>query len=154
MFVQILIGGALTMFTTLLGLAAFPIVESIFEREEQHVHDDPRTVRVVLLVATSVLWLTSLMVAACWAWATLLKFLGLFETLEEALYFSMVAFTTLGFGDIVLPEEWNVLSGMMAINGLFMVGLLSATFVDVMRRVRALQLEIRAFRAKRRASKD
>ena len=35
--------------------------------------------------------------------------LGLFESMEEALYFSVVALTTLGFGDVTLDAQWRLL---------------------------------------------
>ena len=37
-------------------------------------------------------------------WAFAMMGLGIFDSLELSVYFSLVAFTTLGFGDILLPE--------------------------------------------------
>jgi hypothetical protein len=48
--------------------------------------------------------------------------LGAIETLETAVYFSTVTFTTLGFGDITLDEDWRLLSSFEAANGLLMFG--------------------------------
>ena len=46
------------------------------------------------------------------------------DTFEKAMYFSVVTFTTLGYGDITLPEqEWRMLSGIEALNGILLVGL-------------------------------
>jgi len=44
------------------------------------------------------------------------------EALEPALYFSLVAFTTVGFGDLVLEPSWRVLSAIEAANGVMMFG--------------------------------
>jgi hypothetical protein len=44
--------------------------------------------------------------------------LDIFGTLEGAVYFSIVAYTTLGFGDILLPLDWRLLGGMASANGL------------------------------------
>ena len=46
------------------------------------------------------------------AWALLYLFNPLISTLpdlETAFYFSMVTFTTLGFGDVVLTGQWRTL---------------------------------------------
>lgn len=40
----------------------------------------------------------------------------------SAFYFSMVTFTTLGYGDIVLSGEWRTLASVQAANGVIMFG--------------------------------
>lgn len=45
-----------------------------------------------------------------------------FETLEKAVYFSLVTFTTLGYGDITIAPEYRLLSGIEAINGILLIG--------------------------------
>lgn len=45
------------------------------------------------------------------------------DTFGEAMYFSLVTFTTLGYGDITLADEhWRLLSGIEALNGILLVG--------------------------------
>jgi hypothetical protein len=41
---------------------------------------------------------------------------------EEAVYFSFVTFTTLGYGEITLTAGWRLLSGIEALNGILLVG--------------------------------
>ncbi|MGB3020865.1 MAG: potassium channel family protein, partial [Methyloceanibacter sp.] len=48
--------------------------------------------------------------------------LGAIGSFEQAVYFSTVTFTTLGFGDIILDERWRLLSSFEAANGLLMFG--------------------------------
>jgi hypothetical protein len=42
--------------------------------------------------------------------------------LETAFYFSMVTFTTLGFGDVVLTGPWRTLASIQAANGVIIFG--------------------------------
>ena len=42
--------------------------------------------------------------------------------LETAFYFSMVTFTTLGFGDVVLIGQWRTLASIQAANGVIIFG--------------------------------
>ena len=56
------------------------------------------------------------------------------ETMEKALYFSMVTFTTLGFGDITLSSQWRILSGIEAMNGIMLFGWTTALLFSVLQR--------------------
>jgi hypothetical protein len=59
--------------------------------------------------------------------------LGLFDSFEPALYFSIISFTTVGFGDVVLEPGWRLLAGMTATHGLLNFGLFTAFLVEVFR---------------------
>ena len=53
------------------------------------------------------------------------------ESPEEAIYFSMVTFTTLGFGDVTLQPESRLLSGIEAMSGILLFGWSTALFFSV-----------------------
>jgi len=61
--------------------------------------------------------------------------LGIFEELEVAVYFSLVAYTTLGFGDVILPEQWHILAGLTAANGFLVFGWSTAFHVEYVSRL-------------------
>jgi len=54
---------------------------------------------------------------------------------EEAVYFSFVTFTTLGYGDITLGEGWRLLSGIEALNGILLVGWTTAMIFAVVQNI-------------------
>lgn len=56
-------------------------------------------------------------------------------TFEQALYFSVVTFTTLGYGDVTLSEGWRLLSGIEALNGILLVGWSTATLFVMVQRI-------------------
>lgn len=56
------------------------------------------------------------------------------KTFEEAVYFSLVTFTTLGYGDITLGENWRLLSGAEAVNGILLAGWSTALLFTVVQR--------------------
>ncbi len=68
-------------------------------------------------------------------WAGLYVTVGALPGLEEALYFSLVTFTTLGYGDVTLPEQWRMLGAFQAANGILMFGWTTALIVAVAQRV-------------------
>lgn len=75
-----------------------------------------------------------------WAAAYLrLTPVGELRTLEEAVYFSFVTFSTLGYGDITLSEGWRLLSGIEALNGILLVGWTTALLFAVVQRTMKAQ---------------
>ena len=68
-------------------------------------------------------------------WAAAYLLLDVFDAVETAVYFSIVSFTTLGFGDIILEQQWRLLSGLTASNGLIAFGLNTAFMVEVLSRL-------------------
>lgn len=66
-------------------------------------------------------------------WATVYLALGAISEFENALYFSTVTYTTLGFGDVVLGEEWRLLSAFEAANGVIIFGWTTALIVVALR---------------------
>ncbi|MEM1234987.1 MAG: ion channel [Pseudomonadota bacterium] len=51
---------------------------------------------------------------------------GSFATLEEALYFAVASYTTLGFGDVLIAEEVRILGALPAVAGLISFGISTA----------------------------
>ncbi|RFB06379.1 two pore domain potassium channel family protein [Parvularcula marina] len=90
------------------------------------------TFRLVLIS----LWLFAAHIGSMWMWAALYLETGISQTLEEALYFSMVTYTTLGFGDILAPVDWRLLTGAASANGLLLLGLSGAVIIDFTERLR------------------
>jgi voltage-gated potassium channel len=66
---------------------------------------------------------------------------GGLKNLPEAIYFSIITFTTLGYGDITLSEQWHLLSGMEAMVGITVFGLTTAMLFAVIQRVWKLKIQ-------------
>lgn len=64
-------------------------------------------------------------------WAILFIYLDEFELFKDALYFSGVTFSTLGYGDIVLTSHWKLLSPLEAANGILMFGVSTAVITTM-----------------------
>jgi len=98
------------------------------------------------VIAGVSLWVLGVITAGVWLWAFAYQWIGAFVTLEEAVYFSLVCFTTLGFGDVLLPQDWRILAGMTAANGFLNFGLLTALLIEALRQIRVGQFERRKSR--------
>jgi hypothetical protein len=55
--------------------------------------------------------------------------------LHSAFYFSAVTYTTTGYGDLVLPNEWRLVGGVEALTGILMCGWSAAFFFAVVTRM-------------------
>jgi hypothetical protein len=141
MFVQITIGSVLMIASILIAGVSFWAMEVFLVRFRPYLSRKPHRPKLGLILGVAAIWILGQITAGVWMWAAALIGLGVFETLETSVYFSLVAFTTLGFGDILLPQEWRLLGGMAAANGLLNMGLLTALLVEALRVVRNSQLD-------------
>ena len=68
-------------------------------------------------------------------WAISYLSIGAFDTFEQALYFSMVTYTTLGYGDLVLTDDHRLMGAIEAANGVIMLGWSTAIVVFAIQKV-------------------
>jgi hypothetical protein len=64
-------------------------------------------------------------------WASLFVYLGEFNDFMTAFYHSVVNFSTLGYGDMVMSEKNRLLGALEALNGVLMIGLSTGTMFVV-----------------------
>ncbi|MFV0437886.1 MAG: potassium channel family protein [Desulfopila sp.] len=74
------------------------------------------------------------LVESCF-WALSYVLLGAIDSLEAAVYFSMVTYTTLGYGDVVLGPNWRLLASFEAANGIVMFGWTTAIVMAAIRHI-------------------
>ena len=136
MILQFIIGFAIILATILSHVGFMAIAESGLRRE--HIWPGKRAgpFRFAVLLIGMTLWLLVSITIAVWLWALCLVLLDIFHDMETSVYFALVSFTTLGFGDITLSKDWRILSGLMAANGLIVFGLTTAILVDFLSRFR------------------
>jgi hypothetical protein len=65
-------------------------------------------------------------VLEAWVWAGFYYWHGLFSDLETSLYFSLGTYTTIGYGDVVLPQKWRLVGAIEGIAGVLLCGLSTA----------------------------
>lgn len=80
-----------------------------------------------------VLVLGNVVQVSIWAWLFLV--LDEFEAFSTAFYHSMVNFATLGYGDIVMSEQWRLLGAFEAGGGVTMFGLTTGAVMATLGRV-------------------
>lgn len=143
MLLQIAVGTALLLTNITLAAVASMVLEVIFLRLHGWLLREPHRPKLVLVVAGVSLWVLGVITAGTWIWALAYDALHVFPSLEESVYFSLVAYTTLGLGDLVPVADWRLLAGMEAANGFLNFGLLTALLIEALRQVRLNQVEHR-----------
>jgi len=78
----------------------------------------------LLLVAFSVIIILHMLEIGIWAVFYYVR--SLFGDFETSLYFSITSYTTIGFGDVVLPRAWRLLGGIEGVTGVLLCGLSTA----------------------------
>jgi voltage-gated potassium channel len=94
----------------------------------------PRLFRSILSTASVLILLHGL---EAFLWALLFMVLpahGGLDSFHDALYFSMITFTTLGYGDITLNADWQLLTGVEGMVGIVVFGLTTALLFAVIQR--------------------
>lgn len=90
------------------------------------IYGKPRLMKSALLLITvfAVVIFLHLTEAALWAgfyWSQ-----SLFENFETSFYFSLTSYTTIGFGDVILPTRWRLLGAVEGISGVLLCGVSTA----------------------------
>src|SRR5678815_4306097 len=70
---------------------------------------------------------------AIWGW--LFVWLGEFEEVYAAIYHSAVNFTSLGYGDVVMKQDWKLLGPLEAANGVLMMSMTAAALTAILQSI-------------------
>ena len=129
MLLQIAIGSALMIVTTIVHASGMAVGLNWLAKMRSNPHVISSNLYRALAVAILVLIMFLATLIEAGVWAVIYFALGAFSDFEEALYFSTVTYTTLGYGDIVLQDPWRLLSSFEAANGIVMFGWTTALIV-------------------------
>jgi len=141
---QVMIGIVLFLATAIVHAIALGVTTDIVRKQIDRVATPRSLLRPIGILLTTMILIMAAHGAEVLLWAFTFVTAGVFDTLEPAFYFSLVAYTTLGFGDIIVPTDWRLLSGFAAANGFLMFGWSTAFQVELLRelgrKVRAARL--------------
>ena len=116
---------AVTVFIHAMGLA---ITYKIFARMTTRGSEFTR----IILQVISITWLLIVIHAVeISGWAVFYWWQDCLPDLESAFYFSSVTYTTIGYGDLLLPLQWRMLGAVEGLTGILMCGLSTAYFFAV-----------------------
>ena len=132
MFVNIVIAGCMIVVTTAIHAVGMVLVMQVFESQKS---SPTRRLMRIFLVSAVVVMMSLASLLEMLIYAVTFLALNAIQGFEVALYFSMVTFTTLGYGDIVLSEQWRLLGSFEAVNGIIMFGWTTAIVIAAVQRI-------------------
>jgi len=138
MFIPILISLAIIVTTIVMhGFGTGFLLNYLLKNHDLNSDDFTisKSLRILSLTAVFLMILHYFEIALWAAVFLLIPQLDKLSNWEEAIYFSTVTYTTLGYGDITLPPVWRVMSGFEAMNGILMFGWSSAMFYAVVQKI-------------------
>jgi len=86
-------------------------------------------------------WLILLHLLEITFWAIFFLWQECLPDPESAFYFAGVTYTTIGYGDLVLPKPWRMLAPVEGLTGIIMCGLSASIFFAVVNRIYTSRLE-------------
>src|SRR6478736_4744193 len=130
---QLLMAAAITACTIMIHALVMTAVVRTSQATAIKVAARPNLLLIAVMVATvSVLMAAHTCEVIVWSLAY-----GLLDAVPagtDLLYFAFVNYTTLGYGDVVPVERWQLLGPITAMNGVLMFGWSTAVIFEVLRR--------------------
>lgn len=139
-FADLVLGGVLLVAIVLVHGIGVRFITVLFRRRCTALAARQRdSVRFEVLFGAVIFLLLTLHLAEVVFWTAALVYSKVIVNWRIAGFFVANTYTTLGYGDFVLPTEWNMLAPIIAISGLFTFGWTGSVlvgFVGMLNRVR------------------
>lgn len=134
---QVAIGVGVTMLCILVSALGFWMAEVFFTHQRAWLRRPPHSLKLFLVVTGAGALVLGVVIVGVLLWALTFLWLRIFSGLDEAFYFALVSYTTVGYGELLPPKDWRVLGAMAAANGFINIGLLTTLLIEGLGHVRA-----------------
>lgn len=128
MFEHFFIGGLLIGFTVFFQAICFDYIMRIAKKTSTWFSNNLFSHWKAFYITAVVLAVMMVGIVQMWVWALMFWKVGAIANLHTAVYFSVSSFTTVGYGDIVLGPDWQLLGSIESANGFLLFGW-SAAFI-------------------------
>jgi hypothetical protein len=139
-------GGGMLLLIVLIHAAGMRFVTDRFEMRLQTFGIMHSTWRPDVLMGFVVTLMLLLHLLEIWVWSAALVYSGLVDNWRAAGFFAANTYTTVGYGNFLLPEGWHMLAPIIAMSGLFTFGWTGSVLVEIVRRCQ--QVKTAAYKAK------
>jgi len=136
---DLLFGGAMLIFIMLVHATGVRAASNHVLHRSTALLARPSRWRADLLMSATVFALLGLHLFEIFAWAASLVYSGLVPDWRMAGFFAGNTYTTVGYGNFVLPDGWKMLAPIIAISGLFTFGWSGSVLVDLIGRCQKIK---------------
>ena len=137
---QIFLGSILLGICSFIHIALMVLGIKVLRRVSNPEAPEPGRFRALnlLLIGFSVVLVAH--TVQVWIWALSFVWMETLPNLHDAIYFSLVTYTTVGYGDVTLDVGHRIFGAMASITGLLNFGLSTAFLVGLFERVLSTRL--------------
>lgn len=133
LLLQLSFGTLLIVICVVFHVAGLVTLANILRHISARFHFRTGPLKTISFLTLAILCVIFLHTAEIWMWALIYIQLGEFVDLGRAVYFSAVTATTLGYGDITLSGQWQLLASFEAMAGLILFATSTAFLIELMR---------------------
>ena len=136
MLIQLFLATIMSLVTVVIHLTGLAFLVRMLRSHHRLVRPLKSAPVAVLLIATATIF--AIHTVEIWLYALLYVLLGALGTFEVALYFSTVTYSSVGYGDVLLRQEWRILGAIEGATGILMIGWSTAFLVSMLGKLKLL----------------
>ena len=136
MLIQLILATLMVVATVLVHLFGLAMLVRIL-RSHSRVFRKLSIMPLTLLVGATT-GIIAILTLEIWMYAALFLELGALGHFEQALYFSTVTYSTIGYGDVVMPHQWRILGAIEGAVGIIMLGWSTAFLISLLSQMKLL----------------
>lgn len=123
MLTELAIAAAIVSVSLMIHMAGIVLMADWLLRRREYLERSASRRHFALLIITLFGGIVLLHLTQTSLWAVFYYARNLFSDFETSLYFSMVSFTTIGYGDVLLPRRWRLLGVIEGFSGVLLCGI-------------------------------
>lgn len=131
-FVEILVGLVGLIVIIFVHGACLRLINRNFNDRWVHITATTPRWRVNLLLAVTIAALSLTHFVETLIWAMPISTTGMIPAMRDSYFFVLQSYTTLGAGNVALPEPWRLIGPIIAMSGLFTFSWTAGVLVSVM----------------------
>jgi len=132
MLTEISVAALIVAVCLLLHVAGLLLMAEWLLRRREYLERKGARVRYAIVLVLLFLGIMLLHLLETSMWAIFYYSRALFNDLETSLYFSLTSYTTIGYGDVLLPQKWRLHGAIEGVTGVLFCGSASAFIFAVM----------------------
>ena len=136
MLTQLFLATMVALVTSVIHLTGLALLVRLLRSHHRLVRPLRDAPVAILMIATATIF--GIHTAEIWLYALLYVLVGALGDFELALYFSTVTYSSVGYGDVLLGEEWRILGAIEGATGILMIGWSTAFLVSLLGQLKLL----------------
>jgi voltage-gated potassium channel len=138
---EILLAAVIVAVCLLLHVSGLLVMAEWLLQHREYFERKGTRIRSAILLMTLFSGIVILHVTETGIWAVFYYTQELFQNFETSLYFSLTSYTTIGYGDVLLPQKWRLLGAIEGVSGVLLCGVSTAFIFAVMNAMFQIRLQ-------------